>query len=305
MRSALLIANPNAQRVTPARRDLIARTLRERFDVELAETKAPGHGSQIAEEAVLDGASVLITFGGDGTINEVANGLAGVRSHVPMAILPGGGTNVLARSLGIPTDAMAATRSLIRRSAFAPRRMPLGRIDERYFAANCGVGLDAAIVREVERRQRLKHLLGEWSFVANGVRQFFAAYDRRTPHLTISWGEELERHRAGQYLAIVQNASPFTFLGRRALRICPEVRLGDGLDCFGVDSMRTDIIIPILFSAFGAARHVRDPHATYLRSQARLAIRTDVPMPVQADGEYIGQRWNVMIEFVPDALSIL
>src|SRR5207253_864929 len=163
-----------------------------------------------------------------GTVNEVANGLAG--SHVPMAVLPGGGANILARGLGMPNDPVEATGVLLERLQHPPTRVPLGRIDDRWFVSNCGVGFDAAIVREVERRPGAKRRAGDWFFLWTGLRVFATGYDRRSPQVDLSWGPELEHHADGVFLAVVQNLSPYTFFGRRPMRLSPQADLQGGLD---------------------------------------------------------------------------
>jgi diacylglycerol kinase family enzyme len=258
---------------------------------------------------------VVAVLGGDGTVNEAVNGLIG--RQVPLAIVPGGGADVFARSLGIPKDAAAAAALVTARSGSddPPRRVPLGRVVSpslsegqlaRYFVANCGMGFDAAIVRSVESRPRLKRRLGDWYFVAAGLRLFFGGgFDRRTPHVELTWGSRPDERKDGLFLAIVQNTTPFTFLGRRAIRLCPEARLDAGLDCFAVDTMRASVILPIVVSAFGSGRRVSGRHVTYVRDRMELRIRSDEPLPAQMDGEYIGEHSDLRVASVPDALSVV
>jgi diacylglycerol kinase family enzyme len=301
VRRLLLVTNPAAQRIEPrARRD--ARSILGRsFDVEEVETKGPGHATEIAGRAPGEGYEVVCVLGGDGTANEAAGGLVG--SSLPLAVLPGGGANVLVRSLGLPNDIRAAAGRLAADPEAPPRRIPLGRVGDRVFICNCGFGFDAEIVRRVESRPDRKRRFGDWYFVWKGIGVFAAGYDRRSPHLRLSWDDGA--HRDGVYLAIVQNLSPFTFLGRRPIRLCPQVRLDGGLDCIALDTMRSATVLPVLFSAFGRARHTANPHVTYLRHQHRLRIEADRPMPLQMDGEFVGERTQVTIESLPAALSIL
>jgi diacylglycerol kinase family enzyme len=249
----------------------------------------------------------VAVLGGDGTLNEVANALA--ETDVPIAVLPGGGANILARALGIPNEPRTAAEWLAANPDAKPRRLPLGRVSSgspevpaRWFVCNCGLGFDGAIVARVEHNQRAKRRAGDWFFVWQGLRLFVRGYDRRRPHVRLAWsGGE----RSGQYLAIVQNLSPFTYFGRRPLRICPEASPDGGLDCFAVDTMRTRTILPILVRAFGSARHTTNSHVAYLRDQSWLRISSDVPLPAQVDGEYLGERSVLNLESVPDALSFL
>jgi diacylglycerol kinase family enzyme len=305
MARLLLVANGNAQRVTDYRREVIARALATEFKLEMVETTRPGHATEAARQAARDGIDVVAALGGDGTVNEVANGLAGTNSA--LAIVPAGLANVFARSLGIPGDPVEATGLLLKCLAMGtePRRVPLGRADGRFFTTNFGIGFDGAVVRRVQRRQRLKKQVGEWYFVWTAVRLFSWGYDRRTPRVRMAWGDELERERTGLYLAIVQNTTPYTFLGGRGLRLCPDATLDGGLDCFAVDTMRLRSILPIVASAFGSGGHARSSHVTYLKDRARILIRSDEPLPVQMDGEFLGERTRILVESVPDAVSVL
>jgi diacylglycerol kinase family enzyme len=301
----LLVANANARRVSGYRRDVITHALASEFKLEVVETTRPGHATEVAREGALDGVEVIAALGGDGTVNEVVNGLAGTDSA--LAILPAGLANVFARSLGVPNDAIEATGLLLKCVAMgtAPRRVPLGRADGRFFTTNCGIGFDGAIVRRVEHRQRIKRQVGEWYFVWSAVRLFLRGYDRRAPRIRLAWGDRLEESRSGLYLAIVQNTSPYTYFGGRGMRLCPDAALDDGLDGFAIDTMRLRAVLPVVVSAFGSARHDGWRHVTSISRQRRMAIECDHPMPVQMDGEFVGERSRLLVESVPDALAVL
>jgi diacylglycerol kinase family enzyme len=284
------------------------------FDVREEPTERTGHATELARQGIDGGFDVVAALGGDGTVNEVANALAG--TTVPLGIVPGGGADVFARSLGIPKDVKAAAALLTAPGhARKQRRVPLGRVvsDEgpagrvdRYFVANCGMGLDAAIVRSVERRPQMKRLIGDWYFVVVGLGLFFAGgFDRKDPHVRVTWGEQPSERKDQVFVAIVQNTTPYTFLGRRGLRLCPDARLDGGVDCFAIDTLRAGTVLPIVLSAFGSARRVADRHVTYVRNRSRFVIEGDRPMPAQVDGEYIGERTELVVESVPDALSVL
>lgn len=303
MRRLLLIVNDNAYSVTRERRDAVADALSGTFKLEEARTERPGHATELTAEAVLDGAEIVAAFGGDGTVNEVANGLAA--TDVTMAIVPGGMANVFARSLRLPNDALAAAHLLVDRAEGPARQVTLGLVDGRYFTSNCGVGLDAAIVRRVEQHQRAKKRGGDWFFVWTGLRVFFSGFDRRTPRVRLSWGENLEHQRDGLFLAIAQNTSPYTYLGNRPMRLCPQAELDGGLDCIALDSLRTRPALQVVLSSFGFGHHVGKPHVLHLRDQRRIAVECEGPMPVQVDGEFIGERHHVLMEAVPNTLSVI
>ena len=304
VRRLLLIVNPQAQRVNERRADDLERLLSARFDLKVVFTESRGHATDLARDATEMDVDGVAVFGGDGTVNEVVNSLA--RTDLPLAIIPGGGANVLPRSLGIPRDPWRAAAALMRAADLPPRRMPLGRADGRYFTCNCGVGFDAAIVRAVERHPEVKRRVGDWFFVWVGLRLFAMGYDRRHPRVHVAPGRDGSQWQHGVFFAIVQNVPPFTFLGRRALQVCPESSMDGGLDWLAMDRMSTVTILPVLLSAFsGSPRHTSNRHVTYRRDQEAVRIRCDRPMPFQADGEYVGERMELLVESVPDALSII
>jgi diacylglycerol kinase family enzyme len=302
-RRLLLISNPAAQNVTAARRRRAAARLEAAFRLEHAETKGPGHATEIAARATAEDFDLVAVLGGDGTINEVVNGLAG--SSLPLALLPGGGANVLARAMGLPRNLSHATQWLIVNARREPRRVGLGRAGGRFFASNCGVGFDAELVRRVEEKAHLKRIFGDWYFVWKGVALFFRGYDRTTPHLRVRPGDG-SQVRDGFFMAIVQIVDPFTYLGRRPLRFCPRAGMGGALDCFALDDLSSRTVFPVLFSAFGRARHLdRNPHVHLLHGEPDLRFESDTPMPFQMDGEYVGLRTELAVEYVPDSLSLL
>jgi len=253
VRRLLLVSNTNAHRVTAYGRDVIARALAAEFKLDEVQTARPGDAIDLAREAALDGIDVVAALGGDGTVNEVANGLVG--SDAALAIVPAGMANVFARSLGIPADPVEATGWLLEHARDAPRQVSLGRAGDRYFLVSCGVGFDAAIVREVERNPRAKRRAGDFFFLWTGVRLFVAGYDRKRPQLDLAWGPDLEHRVDEVFLAIVQNLDPYTYFGRRPMRVCRDVRLDGGLDVLALDSFATRHVLPVAVSSFVRARH--------------------------------------------------
>lgn len=299
----LLIVNANASSVTPSTVNVIERALASEFEVQRANTKRQGHATHLAQGAAHEGIDLVVAMGGDGTVNEIANGLAG--TQVPLGLIPGGGTNVLARSLGIPKEPIEATWHLLANRNNPPRRVPLGRAVGRYFTLSCGVGFDGAIVRDVERRQRLKKGLGHPFFVWSGLRIFFAGVDRRHPPIRVRWGANLEHERDDLFLAICQKTRPMTFFRNREMNICPDVRLEKGIDLLAVDTFRASTILRIVGQAFRDGIDVRNPHILYLHDQQQVEVTGDMMLPVQMDGEYIGDHQQVLLESVSDALSLL
>jgi diacylglycerol kinase family enzyme len=299
----LLVVNVRAGTVTPRKVRFIEAVLGERAKVERARTRAPGHATEPAREAADGTHDVVVVLGGDGTVNEVVNGLAG--SEVPLGIIPGGGTNVLARALGIPQEPLRAAGHLLARLDSPARRIPLGRGGDRYFTFACGMGLDGEIVRRVERRQALKRAGGQGFFVWSALRVGLLRYDFRTPRMRIRWGRDLEHGQDGFTFAITQNLDPFTYLTKLPLRICPRAGLDLGIDCFAARRVSRLRVVRWASQALGGARHVRDRRALYLHDQRRILLSADRPMAAQMDGEFIGLRERLQIESVPGALAIL
>jgi diacylglycerol kinase family enzyme len=303
MRRLLLVANRKAQTVNRYRREVISTALRSQFQVDEVETKGRGHATEVARGGVENGADIVAAFGGDGTVNEVVNGLA--LSSVPLAILPGGMANVFARSLGIPHDPVEATGFLLEKSDDPPIRVPLARLENRYFTANAGVGIDAAVVREVERRPKKKKVVGDWFYAWTAVRVLMTRPRWGVPKLRIRWGDHPDNVRDGMALAVFQNTSAYTYLRGRAMNVCPEATVEGGVDCLALDTARSSTIIRIALSTLGRARHTKNRHVLYLHDQRTIHVASDALLPVQVDGEYIGERQDVLIESVPDALSVI
>ena len=303
MRRLVLVANRNAQTVNRYRREVISTALRSQFRVDEVDTKRRGHATEVARRAVEEGADVVAAFGGDGTVNEVVNGLAS--STVPLALLPGGMANVFARSVGIPQDPVEATGFLLERADDPPRLVPLAKMQDRYFVANAGVGLDAVVVREVESRPRKKKAAGDWFFAWTAVRVVATRPRWRPPKLRVQWGDGLTESRENLALVVFQNTSAYTYLRGRAMNVCPEATVDGGVDGLALDTARLSTIIRVALSTFRSSRHLKNRHVLYLHDQRSIRVSSDVPLPVHVDGEYIGERQDVLVESVPDALSVI
>lgn len=298
----LLIANTQAQTVTARKVRFIERALASRAKVELVRTERQGHAAQLARDAEGSGMEAVAVLGGDGTVNEVVNGLA--ETSLPVGLIPGGGTNVFARSLGIPRDAVRAAGHLLARLEAPPRQVNLGRAAARRFTFTCGIGLDGEIVRRVERRQALKQAGGHGYFVWSALRTAMASYDLGAPRVRLRWGDELEHEASGLGFAIAQNSAPFTYLLGRAMQLCPDADVSKGLDCFGARGIGRLRMIKVAIQAFSTRRHVQDPRAVYVRDQPRIQVTCTEPLPVQMDGEYIGLHDELVLESLPGALAV-
>jgi diacylglycerol kinase family enzyme len=288
--STLLVVNPMASGVTERLVAQVEAALRG--PVQTVTTRAHGHATELAREH--EGvAGAIVVLGGDGTYNEVLNGVIG---RTPLGFLPGGGTSVLPRALGLPRDAVAAAHRIAGGNV---RRIGLGRVDGRRFAFSCGIGLDAELVRRVDERGR-RHdgkRPGDLAFVAATLQMLAARRGRFEPALEI---EGLGRAA----FALVANCSPYTYLGPLGLRVAPRARFEDGLDV--VAPARLGLLGALAFTA-GAARGRLDraSRVLYLHDADRLTIRCDAAMPLQVDGEDLGDVTEAKLVAERDAVSVL
>lgn len=303
MKRALLIYNPEATTTSPGVRDVIIHALSSDLQIEVAQTKRRGHATHLAAGATHDGFDLVACLGGDGTLNEVINGLAG--TGVPLATIPGGGTNVFARTLGYPEDPIEATSVLLAkiRDGVRPRAIGLGRVNGRAFGFCAGVGFDAAVVRAVERRFRLKKTIGESFFVTTALRLFFFGYDRARPRLELRLPDGTTY--GGLHLAIVGNSNPYTFLGDRAFQLTPLADFDRGLDVTALTSMATVRVLRLVFRAFGSGRHIDLKYVRALHDLEAFEIRSPRPMPWQVDGDYLGEESVFRFTSEPDALQVI
>src|SRR5450755_1764418 len=178
----LMIINPYATTVSDRLENLVVYALRGRYKVDAIDTEARDHATELCREAAQEGYDVVVAFGGDGTVNEAANGLAG--SDTPLSCLPGGRTNVYCRMLGIPTDVVDATEHLLRvADDWRPRRVDIARVNDRYFTFSAGVGLDASVVERVDAHPRLKARVGEYYYAWTATHTVHRHYMVHPPRL--------------------------------------------------------------------------------------------------------------------------
>lgn len=298
---ALLLHNPTATTTSSALVGLIAEALRTDADVDVAGTKRRGHAGYLAAGAAHEGYDAVVVLGGDGTVNEVAQGLAG--TGVALGVIPGGSTNVYARILGFPRDPVDATNAL-RASLRAGRRrvVNLGRTAGRLFTFHAGFGFDAAVVRGVERRAGLKHRVGQAAFVYHGARARYGAFDRRATVSVEAAGCEAV---TGLRTVVACNADPFTYLGHRPVRLCPRADLDAGLDVLGATSVTTRALLRLLRAALTGGDPGALPVARAWHDVDRAEVVADRPLPLQVDGDFIGEHRHVTLEVRREALTVI
>jgi diacylglycerol kinase family enzyme len=299
----LLVVNSSASSVTARGRVVITKALSADHDVTVAETTRRGHATRLAQGAAADGVDVVVVLGGDGTLNEAANGLAG--TETALAALPGGSTNVFARTLGLPDDPIEATGVLLDALAHdSLRRVGLGSVNGRYFLFHVGIGFDAAVVSEVERRGSLKrfanHLLFGWAALETWLRR----YDRRNPHFAV------KVPGAGTVddglFTVCLNTNPYTFIGTRPFNVAPEADLDRGLAVVTIRSLDALPLLGILASALGSGSRIRgNRHVDYRTDVVEATIEGYGPVPYQVDGDYLGDVGHLTVRHEADVLRLV
>ena len=299
----LLLVNPFSSSVTPRGRVVIQKALSADHDVTVAETSRRGHATRMARGATTDGTDVVVVLGGDGTLNEAANGLAG--SGCALAPLPGGSTNVFARTLGIPDDPVDATVVLLE-SLAADRIVPagLGVVNGRYFLFHVGIGYDAAVVEQVERRAQLKRWAGHPLFIYAALDTWLRHYDRSRPRFAV-------HHADGAivddgYFTIVANTNPYTYLGTRPFEIAPEATLDRGLVSVTIRTMRAIPFLSVIAAALrGGGRVARSKRVDYRTDLTELTVRGHGPIPYQVDGDFLGEIEELRFRHEPEAIRLV
>lgn len=298
----LLIVNSFASSVTARNTVVVHRRLARGHDVEVVETHRRGHATRFALDAARQGFDVVVGYGGDGTLNEVATGIAG--TDTALGVLPGGSTNVFARTLGLPNDPVEAADRLARGiDAANLRPIGLGCANGRYFCFHTGIGFDAAVVRAVERRASLKRWLGHPLFISAAVGTWLRGYDRRHPHFAIDGGPHGEIGDA--YFAIVLNTNPYTYLGNRPLDLSPAATLDRGLVVIGFRTLRVVPILRGLGAALRGGGVATSDDLFEWRDVAHLRVHHDEPFPYQLDGDYLGSVTELVFDHVPDAVQLV
>ena len=298
----MLIVNPRAGSVSEPTREVIAKALSADLKLEVHETQAREHAIELAEDAVDRDFDVVLAFGGDGTINEVAQPLVG--TEVALGILPGGTTNVMARSLGIPTDPVEATAFIASRLAeMSRRRIGVGKVNDRYFLFSCGIGLDAEVVKRVEEHDAKTGKKTEWTFLRHALAAGSTEYRTSAGWLTVKVGDE-EPVRG--MLSIACNSRPLTYFRRWPVEACPLADLDAALDLLVLRKVRATTIPRIAWSVFRGGGHIRWKKTRYYHDVTEISWEVEGPArPLQVDGDYIGPHTSARLTHHPGALALL
>jgi diacylglycerol kinase family enzyme len=339
---ALLVVNPKATTTSERSRNVLVRALRTEMDIRVGETRRRGHAAELARQAVRDGLDVVVALGGDGTVNELVNGLftatrapsrtalAGARrgsdtmtmtqtdpdapeeppalgraDELPaIAVVPGGSTNVFARALGLPGDAIEATGALLEAMhAQRTRTIGLGRADGRYFTFCAGFGLDAEVVRKVERARLRGKVSTPSLYVRSTLNQFMLDTQRRLPTISLDRpGETRDSHIS---TVIVQNTAPWTYLRGKPISPCPDAGFDTGLDLMAIRALRvpgTTVVAANLLTGRLPSMHARQ--TLTLHDLSDFTLSAAEPIAFQLDGEYLGERTKVNFSAIPEALRV-
>jgi diacylglycerol kinase family enzyme len=273
----------------------------------VAETARRGHAERLARGAANDGTDVVVLLGGDGTLNEAANGLIG--SPTVLAPLPGGSTNVFARTIGMSRDPLEAIDQLLdslHRRSF--RRVGLGNVNGRRFLFHTGIGFDAAVVAQVERRSQLKRYIGQSLFVASAFLTWFRHYDHSRPRFSVELpGVAGARDVVdGGYFAIVSKTSPYTFMGSRPVVVAPEATLDSPLSLTVLRTLRFASVIAVAASSMGRRSILRrHPRIVSRSGLSSFTVVGPKPFPYQVDGDHLGDVDRLEFSYEPDALTIV
>ena len=308
---ALLVVNPNATTTTAAGRDVLAHALASELKLEVLVTRFRGHAAEATAHAVSDGVELVVAHGGDGTVNEVVNGmLVGTDgpctdpdSGTALAVVPGGSANVFARALGTPRDPVEATANILSAlEAGRSRLVGLGRADDRWFTFNAGMGWDADVVAEVERARSSGRDATPLRYAGTGLRQYLR--QRRHPKaMTVEVPGAIPP--ASVRLAFVSNTDPWTFLGPRAVRTNPGASFARGLGLFALRSLGLSTVVPVLGQILRPNGDPRGRHVLRHDAVPLVRVRADEPIALQLDGDHLGERSEVEFVSVADALRVV
>ncbi len=300
----LIIVNPYASTVSDRLRHLVVYALQGRFEVDAVDTEARGHATELCREAAREGYDVAVAFGGDGTVNEAANGLRG--SATPLCCLPGGSANVFGKMLGIPGDVVDATEHLLAMADdWRPRRVDLGVVNGRCFTFASGLGLDASVVERVDAHPRRKARYGPWYFTSVAVDTFMRRYLLGAPRLVLAAGG---RELAG-VTAVVQNGSPFTYFQNRPIDIADGAQLDSGTLSSAVLLRATPLAGAfIAWRALSARARVSGHRQVEpLEGLRELIVRSadERLLPLQVDGDFVGEVAEARYSILPAELSVI
>ncbi|MEU7620012.1 diacylglycerol kinase family protein [Micromonospora rifamycinica] len=313
---AVLVVNPKATTTSERSRDVLVRALRSQVDLSVRYTRRRGHATDLAREAAQEGVDLVVTLGGDGTVNEVVNGLMTAEpptirtggspaDRLPaLATVPGGSTNVFARALGLPREWADGTSMILEGLRLGrSRTIGLGRADDRYFTFCAGFGLDAAVIHRVEQARRRGRVSSPSLYFRSTLSHYFLGAHRRHPAISLERPGEPAEGELGT--VIIQNTAPWTYLGDREVNPNPEASFDLGLDVMALRQLRVASTTRTVTQFL--SRHP-DPHGKQvlrLHDLEEFTLVSARPQAFQLDGDYLGERHKVRFTSVSGALRVI
>ena len=308
---AVLIVNPNATSTTPATRDLLAHALESRVKLTVIHTDHRGHAVEIGRQTAAEGVDVLIVHGGDGTVNEVVNGILEVGgpgvAAPAVGVVPGGSANVFARALGISPDPIEATNQLVdllsayrRRKTW--RRIGLMDCGERWAVFTAGMGVDGDVVAAVEAQRAKGRKVTASRYIRVAIREMLSSA-RKDPLLTL--------HMPGRdpvenvHFAFVSNSSPWTYANTRPVWTNPTTSFETGLGVFAITSMNVWANLQLVRKMLARRPRIDAAHLIRDDDLSQLRVTSTTPVACQIDGDYLGLRETMTFTSVPDALGVV
>jgi diacylglycerol kinase family enzyme len=301
----LVVVNPYASTMSARLRNLVVAALHGRYEVDAIDTQARGHATELCREAAQEGYDVVVSFGGDGTVNEIANGLVG--GATPLTCLPGGATNVLCKMLGIPGDIVDATEHLLAMAdTWSPRRIDLGTANGRAFTYSSGFGLDASVVKRIEASPGLKrHRLREYFFVYAAVETVLRHYVRHPPRMEVHVDGRVD----SAITSLVQNGEQFTYLDDKPIYVAEGAGLDTGtlagVALRGVTPQDIPAIARRLLSSKRSIVGHRQILAFRDVSELRCVSSDGRAIPLHVDGDHVGDVTEAVFGVMPGALSVV
>lgn len=304
---ALLIVNPHATSISGRTVDRVVRELGTVLDLDTARTRYRGHARELAAAAT--DYSLIVPLGGDGTVNEVVNGLMDGDTDAALAPVPGGGANVFARTLGLPPDPVRAARRIAAAAgAGRSRVIGLGLAStgdtDRYFMFSAGLGVDAEVVADVERLRANGQRESAPLFVWTALRRYYTGTDRRRPALALE--ADGVPATGGLFMGVVTNSAPWTYLGNRPVRLTPREDFSSGLDVFALRRLSTLSTLRALRQMMRTpTRTVTGPDVVNATTLTGLLFQASRPIAFHIDGEYLGETEKVAFRHLPNAIRVV
>lgn len=307
----LLVANTFATSTDDAIQARVVSELSKHLDITAVNTTARNDAIDIARSAKQQGYELVIGLGGDGTVNEIANGLLldGPNPEGPLlAAIPGGNGNVFARNMGLSENPMEATAQIL--SAIKDRKFQeigVGRIAtnniSRWFLFNAGIGLDAAVLAEMEARRASGKTVSDFAYATLALRELFARTDRKHGSLSlVSDSGEVQRDA---HFALIVNLAPWAYLGSKALNPLPSASHQTALDVFAPTSLSVAAVLRLASRAIAGKSAENDRNVIALTNQKQVHIQAKNPLWIQVDGDVVTQSTELTATHIPSALRVL